>query len=227
MDGPVLEKGFESFVGLHPVPVVHGMTVAEYAQMVNGENWLKNGVQCDLKIVPCTHYDHQTYYSLPVKPSPNLPNMTAIYLYPALCFFEGTNVSVGRGTDLQFQVVGAPDFEDGNFEFTPKSMPGAKYPPQEGKRCYGWNLSEQTTGELQVNYLNIRLLSLFYKGYTKKADFFLENNFFNKLAGNLALKKQLETGKTVEEIQASWEPALGKFKEMRKGYLLYEDFGPR
>ena len=178
VDGPVLEKGFESFVGLHPVPVVHGMTVAEYAQMVNGENWLKNGVQCDLKIVPCTHYDHQTYYSLPVKPSPNLPNMTAIYLYPALCFFEGTNVSVGRGTDLQFQVVGAPDFEDGNFEFTPKSMPGAKYPPQEGKRCYGWNLSEQTTGELQVNYLNIRLLSLFYKGYTKKADFFLENNFF-------------------------------------------------
>lgn len=224
VDGSVLEKGFESFVGLHQVPVVHGMTVAEYAQMVNAEKWLKNGVQCDLKIVPCANYDHTVYYQLPIKPSPNLPNMTAIYLYPSLCFFEGTKASVGRGTNLQFQVVGSPDFENGSYSFTPKPMPGAKYPKNDGVLCHGWNLSEYTRGELQVNYLNIRFLHEFYQGCADKEDFFLKNNFINTLAGNSTLKQQLQTGKSVEEIRASWQPRLNEFKAMRKQYLLYADF---
>jgi uncharacterized protein YbbC (DUF1343 family) len=224
VDGPVLEKGFESFVGLHQVPVVHGMTVAEYARMVNEEGWLKNGVKCDLQWVTCQHYDHKTFYQLPIKPSPNLPNMPSIYLYPSLCFFEGTNVSVGRGTNFQFQVVGAPNFTNGTYEFTPKPMPGAKYPKHEGKLCKGWNLSEYTTGELQINYLNIRFLHEFYNGYKDKNNFFLSNNFFNKLAGNQSLKKQLQAGKTVEEIRASWQPRLSDFKAKRRQYLLYIDF---
>jgi uncharacterized protein YbbC (DUF1343 family) len=224
VDGPVLEKGFESFVGLHQVSVVHGMTVAEYAQMVNAENWLKNGVKCDLKIVPCQNYDHTVYYKLPTKPSPNLPNMPSIYLYPSLCFFEGTSVSVGRGTNLQFQVVGAPDFAEGTYSFTPKPMPGAKYPKHDGVLCKGWNLSEYTKGELKINCLNIRFLHKFYQDYKDKNNFFLKNNFLNKLAGNSTLKKQLQTGKTVEEIRASWQPRLSEFKAMRKQYLLYADF---
>ena len=142
VDGPVLESGFESFVGLHPVPVVHGMTIGEYALMVNGEGWLKDGIKCNLEVVKCSGWDHNTPYELPVKPSPNLPNDMAIALYPSLCFFEGTKVSVGRGTELPFQQIGAPWFTEGSVSFTPRSMPSAKYPKHEGQECRGFDLRE-------------------------------------------------------------------------------------
>jgi uncharacterized protein YbbC (DUF1343 family) len=225
VDGPVLEKAFSSFVGLHEIPVVHGMTVGEYAQMVNGEDWLANGRKCDLTVVPCQHYDHTTFYQLPIQPSPNLPNMHAIYLYPSLCFFEGTNVSVGRGTDKQFQVYGAPGFPAGNFAFTPVPKDGAKNPPFEGQLCKGYDLSELEIGELQrSNRLNLSYLLDFYRDFPNKGDFFLKNLFFDKLAGNSALRQQITAGKSEAEIRESWNTRLGNFKKTRKKYLLYKDF---
>lgn len=221
IDGPVLQKDFQSFVGVDAIPVVHGLTVGEYAQMVNGEKWLKNGSQCKLTVITCANYTHAMRYSLPVKPSPNLPNDIAVYLYPSLCFFEGTDVSVGRGTDFPFQVIGSPSSQLKDFSFTPVSKPGARTPPHLNKVCYGMDLMAVDKGKpgLQLSYL-IKML----EAYTQKETFFLPNNFFDKLAGNAELRKQLLDGKSENEIKEKWASALNAYKQIRKKYLLYPDF---
>jgi len=224
VDGPVLKDGFDSFVGLHKIPVVHGMTVGEYALMVNGEGWLKNGVRCALDIIPCANYKHSSFYQLPVRPSPNLPNMTSIYLYPSLCFFEGTSLSVGRGTDTPFQLFGHPDYTAGTYRFTPKPNFGAKYPKHDGKECVGQSLANIPHDLLQKEAaLNIDYLINAYK-ILNSEDFFLENNFFNKLAGNDTFMQQIKDGLSAEKIRVSWQADLEAFKKIRKQYLLYQDF---
>lgn len=218
VDGPVLEPEFKSFVGMHPIPVVHGMTIGEYALMINGEGWLKNGVQCDLKVIPVKNYTHSTPYSLPIKPSPNLPNDKAINLYPSLCFFEGTNISVGRGTDMQFQVIGNPYLKNYLFCFTPKANNGAKYPKFEGTVCFGKDLREAK----HLEELNLSWLIEFYTHYKKvhgDTDFF--NSFFSKLAGTKKLQQQIESGMTAPQIKKTWEEDLETFKRIRKKYLIY------
>lgn len=223
VDGPVLDTAHRSFVGMHPVPVVHGMTIGEYAQMLNGEKWLKNGVQCKLTVIPCANYDHNILYKVRMKPSPNLPNMTAIYLYPSLCFFEGTPLSLGRGTDKPFQVIGHPDVASQGFSFTPQSMEGAKEPPLKGKLCYGIDLSALRKDYFQARKsINIEWLIEFYKKFPDKSKFFTP--FFTKLAGTTQLQKQIEAGKSEEEIRASWMVGIEQFKAIRKRYLLYQDF---
>ncbi len=225
VDGPVLQKAFASFVGLHEVPVVYGMTIGEYARMVNGEGWLANSVKCQLEVVPCTGYDHRTHYELPIKPSPNLPNMTAVLLYPSLCFFEGTVVSVGRGTEKQFQVIGAPGATVGDFSFTPEPKPGATNPPQQGKKCRGYDLSGLSGDSLrQQKGIDLSFLLKFYREFPDKANFFLKTSHFDALAGSGELKQQIIEGKTEAEIRESWQAGLRIFKEIRKKYLLYVDF---
>ncbi len=225
VDGPVLKKAFSSFVGLHEVPVVYGMTIGEYARMANGEGWLANGIKCQLEVVPCKNYDHKTRYDLPIKPSPNLPNMTAILLYPSLCFFEGTVVSVGRGTSKQFQVIGAPKSNTGDFRFTPQPMEGANEPPQKGKECRGFDLSGLSVDSLfGLKKIDLHYLLEFYNDYPDKANFFLETAHFDALAGSKELKQQIMAGKNEAEIRAGWETGLSHFKEIRKEYLLYYDF---
>jgi uncharacterized protein YbbC (DUF1343 family) len=221
VDGPVLDTAFSSFVGLHPVPVVHGMTVGEYARMVNGEGWLKNGIQVELTAIPVKNYDHTTMYQLPVAPSPNLPNMTAIYLYPSLCFFEGTIISVGRGTDDPFQVIGHPDFAMGSFAFTPRSVPGASlHPPYEGITCYGQSLSGYADNVvLKERRLHLDLLISYYRYFKDREPFFTA--YFKKLAGTDQLQQQIESGLTEEEIRASWQEGLAHFQQIRAKYLLY------
>lgn len=223
VDGPVMEKGFESFVGMHVgVPVVHGMTVGEYAQMANGEGWLVGNAKCELKVITCENYDHFKFYELPIKPSPNLPNMRSIYLYPSLCFFEGTNVSVGRGTDKQFQIAGMPDFPKGDFTFTPESKPGAKYPKHEGKLCRGYDLTQMDLrGMRAAQPFRLDWLIDFYENCPDKKDFFLKNNFIDKLAGGETLRKQIIAGESEEDIRASWQEGLYAFKLIRQKYLLY------
>lgn len=218
IDGPVLEDEFKSFVGMHPVPVVHGLTIAEYAQMINGEQWLKYGIQCELKIVDMRGYSTQYTYDLPIKPSPNLPNAKSINLYPSLCFFEGTNVNAGRGTTMQFQVFGSPFLDASLFDFkyTPKSMDGAKYPKHENKLCFGKNLQNHS----DLDYLNLDWLLQAYH-HTQDQDSFF-NDFFNKLAGNSNLQEQIQQGKTAEEIRESWVSELNTYKKKIKPYLLYE-----
>ena len=219
IDGPILETEFKSFVGMHPVPVVHGMTIGEYAQMINGEKWLNNGVQCTLTIINTTlPQGKNTRYSLPIKPSPNLPNDTAINLYPSLCFFEGTDISVGRGTDLQFQVIGSPKYPLGSYAFVPSPNAGAKHPKHKGKTCLGINLSSYE----YLNELNLSWLLLAYKKHQKTTPnnpFF--NSFFEKLAGTRKLQEQIEAGWTEQQIKESWKSGLSKYNEMRKKYLLY------
>ncbi len=221
VDGPILDPTYSSFVGMHPIPVVHGMTVGEYAQMVNGEGWLANGAQCNLTVVNCENYTHDRPYELPIKPSPNLPNAKAIYLYPSLCFIEGTTASAGRGTNLQFQIYGHPDYSGGDFEFTPISMSGAKYPKHENKVTYGYNLSQEPISALRKRGLDLNYLVDFYRFFPNKEDFFLKNNFFDKLAGTDALRKDIIAGKTAAEIHASWQPGLEEFRKIRSKYLLY------
>jgi len=221
IDGPILELEHKSFVGMHPIPVVHGMTIAEYAQMINGEGWLKNGVKCKLKIITTEHYTHQTAYSLPLKPSPNLPNDSAINLYPSLCFFEGTNISVGRGTDKQFQVVGSPFYflKRHNYEFTPQPNLGARNPKHKNKVCHGSDLSEHE----DLKALNLNWLIEFYKAnqqYAPEETYF--NNFFTKLAGTKKLQYQIEAGLSEAEIKASWQIGLTKYRKIREQYLLYK-----
>lgn len=225
MDGPILQKEFASFIGMHEVPVVYGMTIGEYARMVNGEGWLSNGIKCELTVVPCAGYDHNTHYDLPVKPSPNLPNMTAIYLYPSLCFFEGTVVSIGRGTDKQFQVIGAPKSTVGDFSFTPVTKEGAVDPPQKGKLCRGFDLSGLPIDSLRrQKNINLNYLIDFYRQYPDKANFFLVTSHFDALAGSGELKKQIIEGKSSAEIRSSWQDDLKRFNAIRKKYLLYYDF---
>jgi len=222
VDGPILDKKFSSFVGLHEIPVVHGMTVGEYAQMVNGEGWLKGGIQCDLTVVKCQNYDHNTFYDLPIKPSPNLPNIRSIYLYPSFCFFEGTVVSIGRGTNKQFQVIGHPDYPDTGFTFTPKPMEGATNPKLNGEICNGYDASDLDLEELRnERKIDLGNLIRFYKKLGSKESFFLKNNFIDKLAGSDQLRKQIIAGKTEEEIRATWEDGVFKFKQLRAKYLLY------
>ncbi|MFB9213293.1 exo-beta-N-acetylmuramidase NamZ domain-containing protein [Echinicola jeungdonensis] len=217
VDGPVLKNGFKSFVGMHPIPVVHGLTIGELARMINGEKWLKNGVKADISIIPVKNWDHAMPYSLPIKPSPNLPNELAIRLYPSLCFFEGTQISVGRGTTFPFQVIGAPDSRYGDFTFTPKSIPGmSKNPPYEGKKCYGLDLR----GSELSHRFTLRYLLDMYKKSGKDPDFF--NNFFNTLAGTDELKKAILAGKSEEEIKATWQKDLNHYKKKRSKYLLYK-----
>jgi len=218
IDGPILEPEHSSFVGMHPVPVVHGMTIAEYAQMINGEKWLKNGIQCELKLVKMENYDHSKAYSLPVKPSPNLPNNKAINLYPSLCFFEGTNVNAGRGTNDQFQVFGSPFLNKEHFEYSyiPEPMDGAKYPKHSGKTCYGKNLSNSEN----LDSLNLEWLIEAYDHTSNKSEFF--NSFFTKLAGTEKLQEQIENGMSGEEISKSWEAGLINFQNLRKNYLIYK-----
>ncbi|PQJ72392.1 exo-beta-N-acetylmuramidase NamZ family protein [Polaribacter butkevichii] len=215
IDGPVLELAHTSFVGMHKVPVVYGMTIGEYGQMINGEKWLKNGMQCNLKVIPLENYTHQTAYSLPIKPSPNLPNDKSINLYPSLCFFEGTNVSAGRGTEMQFQIYGSPFLTKSNFTFTPQANEGAKYPKFKNQLCYGENLQE--IGNLSK--IDLSFLIKAYKQNTSK-DFF--NNFFTKLAGTKKLQEQIEKGISEQEIRKTWQKDLNAFKLVRSKYLIYK-----
>lgn len=224
VDGPMLDPNFKSFVGMHPIPIVHGMTIGEYAQMINGQNWLGDGLKVDLKVVKCVNYNHSSTYVLPIPPSPNLPNNRSIYLYPSLCFFEGTVFSIGRGTNTQFQIYGHPDFSIGSYQFTPKSGPGSKYPKHENKTCSGISLvslsQEQLWSEKQLNLFYIIQA---YQHFNDKENFFLENHFIDKLAGSSTLREQIIDGLSQEEIRASWQDELEEYKQMRKEYLLYEE----
>lgn len=223
VDGPILEKDHQSFVGMHPVPIVHGMTVGEYAKMINGEGWLKNGIRCNLTVIATTNYDHATHYNLPIKPSPNLPSMNAIYLYPSLCLFEGTPISVGRGTDQPFQVLGHPKIKSSDFIFTPKSRPGAKKPKLINEKCYGFDLSQ--FGEIYLSDqkgINLFWLISIYQDFPEKENFFTE--MFTLLSGTKKIQQQIEEGWTEEQIKASWKEDLIAFKQTRKKYLLYGDF---
>ncbi len=217
IDGPIMEPEHESFVGMHPVPVVHGMTIGEYAQMINGEGWLENKMKCQLSVVEMENYTHDTKYSLPIKPSPNLPNDQAINLYPSLCFFEGTFINAGRGTEMQFQVFGAPSLPSSkySFEYTPQSNEGAKSPKFKGQLCHGKDLRK----EPRLNKINLEWLIEAYNANGKKNDFF--NSFFIKLAGTDKLQKQIEQGLSAEEIRDSWKDGLANFQKIREKYLLY------
>lgn len=222
IDGPILEKAFKSFIGMHPIPIVHGMTIGEYAQMINGEKWLKNEVQCDLTVISVDNYTHQTPYSLPIKPSPNLPNDQAINLYPSLCLFEGTPISIGRGTEQQFQVIGTPEYflKRHLYSFTPKPNFGAKNPKHNGKECNGYNL----TKEPRLSEIKLHWLLEFYKThqeYAPKTPFFNKNKFFSKLAGTNKLQQQIEAGMTEDEIKATWQEGLEAFAKIRAKYLMY------
>lgn len=224
VDGPVLDTQYRSFVGMQPIPIVYGMTIGEYAKMLNGEKWLAKKVQCKTTIITCLNYDHKTFYDLPIKPSPNLPNMTAIYLYPSLCFFEGTNnVSLGRGTDKPFQIYGSDEFDNAlPLTFIPKSVDGAKNPPLLDKTCYGYDLSKRSINELRDQGINLNYLLNAYKLSKNKDKFF--NTFFIKLAGKASLATQIKKGMDEKSIKATWKTPLAKFKAIRKKYLLYKDF---
>lgn len=225
IDGPILKVANQSFVGMHPIPIVHGLTVAELAQMINGEMWLADKKTCSLQIVPCLGYTHQYKYELPIKPSPNLPNSRAVYLYPSLCLFEGTPISVGRGTDKQFQVIGAPALNKMPYQFKPVSKPGAKTPPHQNILCHGLDLSSIDLYELQRSrQINLKWLLDFYKAYPDKGKFFNSDLFFDKLAGGTQLRQQIISGASEATIRQSWQADLKKYKQMRKRYLLYPDF---
>lgn len=244
VDGPVLQKpAYRSFIGMQPVPVVYGMTIGEYAQMLIGEKWLSaeaiaayqkpvEGDAFKLKVIPCVNYNHQSFYSLPAKPSPNLPDMASIYWYPSTCFFEGTALNEGRGTDIPFQVFGHPSLPNTLYSYTPRSTSGSKEPKLKDQLCYGWKLTNNTQEILKKidHKLQLGYLIEAYKLFPDKNEFFLKpksgketDNFFNKLAGGPELMQQIKAGKTEAEIRASWEPALGQFKSIRKKYLLYAE----
>lgn len=243
VDGPVLDTNFRSGIGKQPIPVVYGMTMGEYATMISGEGWLftdkanrkfawyKNYAQNSVDtpfhflVIKCENYNHKSKYQLPVKPSPNLPDMGAVYWYPSTCFFEGTNLSEGRGTDKPFEIFGGPSLPKNLYAFTPVSKPGATAPKHLNEKCYGWNVSDKKAdnGKIDLGYLLEA-----YKLFPDKSNFFLKpktgDYFFNKLAGNNILIQQIKDGKTEAEIRASWQPGLDHFKQIRKKYLLYEDF---
>lgn len=251
IDGPVLEKPFKSFVGMQPVPIVYGMTIGEYGFMLAGEKWLSSKANAffdavrkatptadtpfHFLVIKCDNYTHNTPYSLPVAPSPNLPNMQSIYLYSSTCYFEGTDLSLGRGTDKPFQVYGHPNLPKHMYSFTPRSLPGAKNPPQLNIMCYGRDLSSEKIDVTKPEWRKIRLEYLIeaYKLFPDKSAFFLkpkkenplpQDYFFNKLAGNAMLMEQIKKGLSEQEIRKSWEPGINEFKQIRKRYLLYEDF---
>lgn len=216
VDGPVLDTAFRSFVGLNPIPIVHGMTVGELAQMINGEQWMKNGIACDLTVVKAKNWDHKMPYSLPVRPSPNLPNDLSIALYPSLCLFQGTVVSVGRGTNLPHQQIGHPNYPDTTHSFYPVSMEGAKYPPLENQTCYGISFEDES---IEYAFTLSYLINMYES--LQQEDFF--NAYFKRLAGTDLLQKQIESGMSEEEIRETWKNDLVSFKEKRKTYLLYSE----
>jgi uncharacterized protein YbbC (DUF1343 family) len=218
IDGPVKDDDVNSFIGMHPIPIVHGLTVGELAQMINGESWLKNGVRADLTIIKMEGWDHNNTYSLPIKPSPNLPTDNAIALYPTLGLFEGTVVSVGRGTDYPFEVIGHPKLELGSFAFIPQPNEGSKYPPLEGEECFGQNLSDAGS----PREFSLRYLITYYNALKNEPDFF--KDYLTLLAGTESLKEQIEQGMTEAEIRATWQKELNTYKAKRKQYLLYKDF---
>ncbi len=225
VDGPVLQKENRSFVGMQAIPVVYGMTAGEYAGMLKGEQWFTAAATLDLKVYKCHNYTHSSKYQLPIPPSPNLKNMAAIYAYPSLCFFEGTKISVGRGTAFPFQQFGAPELAGKyTYSFTPQSMPGAKNPPHEGKQCYGQLVGETPEAVYKDIHgkLELKWLIAAYQAYTDKAGFFTD--FFVKLAGTDKLKQQVIAGTSNAQIRKSWAPELARFKAIRKKYLLYKDF---
>ncbi len=221
VDGNILDTAYSSFVGMHPVPIVHGMTVGEYAGMINGEGWLKGGVKCDLTVIKCKNYTHKTLYELPVKPSPNLPNQNSIYLYPSTCFFEGTNLSLGRGTAFPFQVYGSPLLPDRGFSFTPESVPGAKNPPLLGVKCYGTDLRNALEkGIVPKPGIRLEYVISAYLDYPEKDKYFIR--YFDTLAGGTLIREQIQKGMTAKEIRDSWKPGLEKFSLIREKYLLYK-----
>ena len=225
VDGPVLDTQYRSFVGMQPIPVVYGMTAGEYAMMLKGEEWISAARELDLKVIPCSHYTHSKKYVLPVAPSPNLRNMAAVYAYPSLCLFEGTKISVGRGTDKPFQQFGCPEFAGRfTYSFIPSSGPGAKNPPYENKFCYGGLIGVEAGDVLDSlnDKFQIKWLLRAYSAYPEKAQFF--NDFFNKLSGSGKLREQLTNGEDEIAIRRSWQKELSAFKKIRKKYLLYKDF---
>lgn len=226
VDGNILDLEYQSFVGMHPIPILHGMTIGEYALMINGESWLKNGVQCDLKVIPCEGYTHQMRYSLPIKPSPNLRDDRSIAVYPSTCFFEGTVISEGRGTDYPFQYFGSPKLakELTEIEFVPIKNEGAKYPKLENQTCYGFSIVEEDNAFPNEEGINLHFLITVYNLFPDKENFFLTNGFFDLLAGGTELREMIVEGKTAEEIKSSWQEDLSVFKQIRKNYLLYPDF---
>jgi len=230
VDGPVLDKKFRSFVGMQSIPIVYGMTMGEYAKMLVGQRWLDSNANTGLKgfrltIIPCRNYTHHSRYTLPVKPSPNLPNAQAVALYPSLCLFEGTAISLGRGTDKPFQQFGHPSLPKDLYQFTPVSVPGAKNPPLLNQTCYGYDLSKIDVAKATGNRFSLQWLIKAYQLFPEKEKdhFFLANQFFNRLAGNDVLQQQIKDGRTEEQIRQSWEPALSRFKTIRKKYLLYAE----
>ena len=219
VDGPMLESEFSSFVGMHPIPVVYGLTIGELARMINGEGWLNNGIQCELRVIRCEHYFHGKSYSMPVSPSPNLANDHAILMYPSTCFFEGTVMSEGRGTPNPFEVYGHPEL-DGDFSFTPISIPGVSGTPKfKDQLCYGADLTGfvPTDGWSRIH---LQWLLDAYSKYPRKEEFF--NPFFEKLAGTRTLRKQIEMGWNEEQIRQSWQKDLKHYLEIRKNYLIYD-----
>ena len=223
IDGPVLDTQFRSFVGIAPIPVVHGLTIGEFALMSNGEQWLSNRMKCDLEIIPCAKYTHADYYELKIPPSPNLRTMRAILLYPSICFFEGTTVSLGRGTANPFEVAGHPALKGKySYSFKPQPNSASGNPPQNGKVCYGVTFSEMSKEKLfDRKRLDFKYLLDFYPSINSKEPYFLKNNFFDRLAGTDKFRKEIISGKSEEEIRKSWEPELEKYRTMRKKYLLY------
>ncbi len=221
VDGNILDTAYRSFVGMDPVPVIYGMTTGEYAQMLNGEGWLRGGIKCDLTVIKCINYTHSSLYELPVKPSPNLPNQTSVYLYPSLCFFEGTNISLGRGTAFPFQVYGSPGLPDRGFSFTPESVPGANNPPLKGIKCYGSDLRNAINDKLVPSpYINLDWIIRAFNEYPEKDKFF--NSYFDILAGGPLLREQIQKGMTSVQIRATWKEGLANFARVREKYLLYK-----
>jgi uncharacterized protein YbbC (DUF1343 family) len=220
-DGNIADMAYRSFVGMHPVPIVHGMTVGEYAQMINGEGWLRGGIKCELSVIKCRNYKHETLYELPIRPSPNLPNQTSVYLYPSICFFEGTNVSLGRGTPYPFQVFGSPNLPDRGFSFTPASVPGALNPPLLGVKCYGTDLRNAIAdGMVPSNKVNLEWVISAWNDFPDKDQFF--TRYFDVLASGPVLREQIQKGMSADEIRETWKEGLEVFGRTRAKYLLYE-----
>ena len=218
VDGPILDTAYQSFVGMHPIPIVHGLTIGEYAQMINGSFWLKDSIQCNLTVQEMKYYTHSLPYDLPVKPSPNLPNSQSISLYPSLCLFEGTAISVGRGTNLQFQIIGSPLLDSCSYSFSPSSQSGAKYPKHENLKCCGWDLSKYEID----NGINLSYLIECFNQYNSKGIPFF-NSFFDKLAGSNVLRVLIEAGWSEAQIKETWQEGLQLYKEQRLNYLIYPE----
>ena len=225
VDGPMLDTAYRTFVGMHPIPAVYGMTIGELAQMINGEMWLENGIQVNLQVIPCQNYDHTSYYELPINPSPNLPNMRAVLLYPSLCFLEGSTLSIGRGTTTQFQVIGHPALDNQPYEFTPISRPGATYPKWENETCYGVDLTDISTDSLfAIGEIDLSYLVHYYSELPKDQEFFRSHASFDRLAGSSELRNWLVDGLSAEQIKEQWHADIVSFKKSRSQYLLYADF---